>query len=192
MEALIDGRLVELPPDVLAERERLGLDTRDEVWDGVLHMNPPPQYEHSRVQVQLFRHLDRLAAAQGLDVHPEVGLFNPAHLTPHDYRVPDLTVFDPEIISERGLEGAAALALEVRSPGDDSFKKLPFYDAMGVGEVVIVDRASAWARHWTRVEGRLVESHPPDGRHRLICVPLAIWSDGEHLYVEVDGTTSPV
>lgn len=192
VQALVDDQLIDVPASVLAERERLGLDTRDEVWDGILHMNPPPKYAHSRVQMQLFRRLDRLASIEGLEVHVELGLFNPAHATYHDYRVPDLVVFRPELISERGIDGPAAMAVEVRSPGDDSFEKLPFYEAMGVGEVLVVDRSSTWVRHWVRSSGQLDESQPDDGRHRLRCVPLTIWSDGDRLFTEADGAASPV
>jgi Uma2 family endonuclease len=190
MHALVDDRLVDVSDEVIAERERLGLDTRDEVWEGVLHMNPPPSNEHSRVQHQLFLHLHRLAEPLGLDVRMELGLFNPAFPTPHDFRVPDITVFPPEVSTVRGADGAAAMAVEVRSPGDDSFKKLPYYDAMGVGEVLIIHRDSTWVRRWSRVEGQLVESIPDDGRHRLACVPLVVWSDGDRLFVEVDGVTT--
>lgn len=41
--------------DLLAERERLGLDRRDEVWEGVLHMIPPPSTRHELLAPQLVR-----------------------------------------------------------------------------------------------------------------------------------------
>ncbi|HET9253937.1 MAG TPA: Uma2 family endonuclease [Pseudonocardiaceae bacterium] len=36
--------LLEVPESMLAERRRLGLDGRDEVWDSVLHMVPDQLY----------------------------------------------------------------------------------------------------------------------------------------------------
>jgi hypothetical protein len=33
---------LEAPGGLLEERRRLGLDIRDEMWDGVLHVVPPP------------------------------------------------------------------------------------------------------------------------------------------------------
>jgi hypothetical protein len=35
--------MLEVPQAMLDERQRLGLDGRDEMWDGELHMVPPPR-----------------------------------------------------------------------------------------------------------------------------------------------------
>src|SRR3954447_3843964 len=111
MEAMVDDQVIDIPPEVIAERERLGLDTRDEVWDGVLHMNPPPSNEHSRVQHELFWQIGGLARPLGFDVRLELGLFDPAYPTPFNFRVPDLVVFQPAAGSVRGVDGSIALAL---------------------------------------------------------------------------------
>jgi len=186
-EAMVDDQLIDIPADVLAERERLGLDSRDEVRVGVLHMNPPPSNEHSRVQHELFLLLHGLAGPLGSDVRMELGLFDPAYAAPFNFRVPDIAVFDPAVATVRGADGPASLVVEVRSPGDRSFEKLPYFDAMGVGEMLIAHRDSTWVRHWVRAGDRLVESNPADGRYRLACVGLTIWSNGRRLSVEVDG-----
>jgi hypothetical protein len=41
--------LLEVPEAMLAERRRLELDGRDEVWNGVLHMVPPSGGPHQRL-----------------------------------------------------------------------------------------------------------------------------------------------
>ncbi|MGI9120683.1 MAG: hypothetical protein ACR2G7_11290 [Acidimicrobiales bacterium] len=38
--------LLEAPQSLLEERRRLGLDIFDEMWEGVLHMVPPPGGPH--------------------------------------------------------------------------------------------------------------------------------------------------
>ena len=43
------GVLVEVPERMLAERRRLGLDGHDEMWDGVVHLVPPPDGRHQRL-----------------------------------------------------------------------------------------------------------------------------------------------
>ena len=42
------GVLVEVPEQMLAERRRLGLDGRDEMWDGVVHLLPPASERHQQ------------------------------------------------------------------------------------------------------------------------------------------------
>lgn len=56
-----------------------------------------------------------------------------------DYRVPDLAVYRQSQTTNRGLE-SAELVIEIRSPGDESMVKLPWYLAQGCREVLIVDR----------------------------------------------------
>lgn len=63
----------------------------------------------------------------------------------HDFRVPDSALHRP------GASGVwhptAPLIVEIVSPGDESWEKLPFYAAHGVDEVLIVDpqeRSVSW------------------------------------------------
>lgn len=43
--------MLEVPEGLLAERARLGHDRFDEMWEGVLHMVPPPRSEVGTVPV---------------------------------------------------------------------------------------------------------------------------------------------
>ena len=38
-----------VPEDFLEERRRLGIDVRDELWEGVVHLVPPPASAHARL-----------------------------------------------------------------------------------------------------------------------------------------------
>lgn len=127
--------LLEVSDDMLAERRRHGLDTRDEMWEGVLHMVPPPSYEHQRLAFRLGVVLAPVADSLGLEVNPETGLYQAAG----DYRVPDLVVTRPEHRTRRGVEGGAELVIEVLSPGDETYEKLDFYAAFPVREVLVVN-----------------------------------------------------
>lgn len=124
---------VEAPEAVLAERRRLGIDGRDEMWDGVLHVVPPPGTAHRELAGGLYAALRPVAAAHGLRAYFETGLFRGGD----DYRVPDQLYCRPEDTSDRGAE-AAALVVEIRSPGDETYRKLAFYAATGVREVLVV------------------------------------------------------
>jgi Uma2 family endonuclease len=115
-------------------RERLGLDHYDEVWDGVLHMNPPPTVEHQYLVQQLYDLLGPLARRVGLVPLFQVFAVGEGR---DNYRAPDggLHRTQPRGVWQR----TAALVVEVVSPGDDSWKKFEFYAAHDVEEVLILD-----------------------------------------------------
>jgi Uma2 family endonuclease len=69
----------------------------------------------------------------------ETSVFDPSVEDYSSYRTPDLVVFSADHRSPRGVEGAAALAIKIRSPGDETFDKIPFYDRVGVGELLVID-----------------------------------------------------
>jgi Uma2 family endonuclease len=125
--------LLEAPESLLAERRRLGLDGRDEMWEGVLHMVPPASGPHQRMGTALLRILTGPAEAQGLVTSYETGLFRAAG----DYRVPDQVYSRPDQLSDRGVEGAE-LVVEIRSPDDETYEKLPWYAAVSVREVLVL------------------------------------------------------
>jgi hypothetical protein len=56
---------------LLDRRRRLGQDLFDEVWEGVLHINPAPSGRHARIEAQLlgleraeYKHLERSRAIE--------------------------------------------------------------------------------------------------------------------------------
>ena len=129
--------------EALKERRwRAGLDRLDEVWEGVLHMVPAPSYEHARVAQQLAELLGPLARDAGLE--PTMNEFNLGE-SEGDFRVPDGGLHRP------GASGVwqptAALVVEIVSPEDESWQKLPFYAAHGVDELLIVDPQER-SVHW--------------------------------------------
>jgi Uma2 family endonuclease len=126
---------------LLERRRRSGLDRLDEVWEGVLHMVPAPTYEHGDLESQLHRILGPLARQAGLAMIGQSNL----GAGEHDFRVPDGALHRP---GESGVwHLTAALVIEIASPGDESWEKLPFYAAHDVDEVLIVDRP-ARSIHW--------------------------------------------
>jgi len=128
-----------VPDEWIEERRRLGLDRKDEMWDGVLHMVPPASSVHGLFGSDLGGALRRSAKDIGLWHLIEPGVFEPEVPGMTSYRVPDLGYARPEDVSERGIEGRAVLVVEVLSPRDSSHEKLPFYRKVGVGEVLFVD-----------------------------------------------------
>jgi Uma2 family endonuclease len=120
--------------ELLERRRRSGLDRFDEVWEGVLHMVPAPLGEHADISQQLAELLGPRARAAGL--WPTMSEFNLGD-SDDDFRVPDGGLHRERL---RGVwHHTAALVVEIESPNDESWQKLPFYAARGVDEVLIVD-----------------------------------------------------
>jgi Uma2 family endonuclease len=143
--------LLEVPESMLNERRRLGLDGHDEVWNGVLHMVPPPGGPHQEVSTELFLVLGPLAKRCGLRPRFETGLF----CATDDYRVPDQLYCRPEQLSDRGAEGAE-LVMEIRSKGDETYEKIGFYAVVGVREMLIVHPDGRWVELLRAVGDRLL------------------------------------
>ena len=119
---------------LIDDRRRLGIDKRDECWAGEWHLVNPPKRWHGHLNSRLHRVLAALAEARGLDAYmSEAGVFGAAD----DWRVHDQVYARPEDGRDLGFV-SAELVVEVRSPGDDSYRKLGFYAARGVSEVLIV------------------------------------------------------
>jgi len=134
--------------DALLERRRSsGLDRLDEVWAGVYHMVPAPSFSHARISQQLAELTGPPARAAGLV--PVMSIFNLGD-SDQDFRVPDGGLHRP------GVGGVwiptAALVVEIVSPGDETWLKLPFYAQRGVDELLIVDPAQRTV-HWLALAG---------------------------------------
>ncbi|HUN79667.1 MAG TPA: Uma2 family endonuclease [Solirubrobacteraceae bacterium] len=115
-------------------RERLGLDHHDEVWEGVLHMNPPPSTEHQSLLQQLAVLFDPLARDAGLV--PLIQVFGLGE-DRHNYRSPAGGLFRTQ---PHGVwQTTAALVIEVVSPDDRTWQKLDYYADHAVEELLILD-----------------------------------------------------
>ncbi len=156
--------LVNAPESLVDERRRLGIDRQDERWEGEWHFVNPPKRWHPRLNADLFLVLAPLAKRHGLDPYGDsTGIF--ADLE-RDWRVPDQAYATPEQGIEEGLTGAV-LIVELRSPGDETYAKLPFYAARRVAEILVVHEDRQFELY------RLHEgSYEPvdDGRSRVLSV----------------------
>jgi len=120
--------------ELLEQRRHMGADRHDEVWAGVYHMVPAAGTAHSFTAQQIAVLLDGPARAAGLRVSLEFNLG-----VKDDFRVPDLGVHrDP---CSGVWIATAAIVVEILSPEDETWEKLPFYAEHGVDEVLIVDPA---------------------------------------------------
>ena len=132
-----------LLPDVQAHRQRTGADQWDEMWDGVLHMPPAPNCDHQDLEGSLESYLRYYwAPPRQAKVYHQINLAAIGGW-PNSYRIPDLVLLSPQrfaIDRNEYFEGAPDVVVEIRSPDDETYDKLPFYRDLGVPEVWVIDR----------------------------------------------------
>jgi Uma2 family endonuclease len=136
----------------------------DEMWEGVLHMPPVPNREHQDLALTLaFWLRTHWAVPRGNRVHGPINLASPGGW-PNDYRIPDLVLLTPdrfEIDHNEYFEGAPTVVIEIRSPGDETIEKMPFYARLGVPEMWIIDRDTKVPEIYALREGKY-DRQPPD------------------------------
>lgn len=121
---------------------------RHEILDGQHYVTPAPSPLHQRVSKRLQRKLEDYFEPRGLGE-----VFNAPIdmiLGRHDVAQPDLLVVaNPAQVSNRGIEGAPLLAVEVLSPSTrrhDEKTKLRRYAALGIPHYWTVDPEAHWIR----------------------------------------------
>jgi len=133
----------EVPSHIVQWRKRTGADRWDEMWEGVLHMPPMPSRTHQEFEGALERWLwSRWARPGGNKVYHQINVASVGGW-PNDYRIPDLVLLTPDrfhIDRDEYFDGAPTVVVEIRSRGDETVEKLPFYAKIGVPEVWIIDR----------------------------------------------------
>jgi Uma2 family endonuclease len=155
--------MLEVDPSLLEQRRRLGLDRWDEMWEGVLHMSPAPGNEHQRIVSELlFFLMGLLRRQQRGTVRVQINVFDESSAT-DNYRIPDLTFVaagHESLLVEDGVRGGGPdAAIEIRSPGDESYDKLPFFAKVGAREVIIIDRDTKRAQVFSLAAGVYVEQN---------------------------------
>ena len=114
---------------------------RYELIDGRVHVTPAPSPRHQRVSKRLQRFLEDYfeASDRGEVFNAPIDVI----LTHHDVVQPDLVVVtDPSQVSERAVEGAPTLVVEVLSPSTTAYDrttKAQRYAALGVAHYWIAD-----------------------------------------------------
>src|SRR4029078_9090224 len=132
-----------VPEHILEWRRRRGIYQWDEMWEGVLHMAPSPNRDHQDIEGALETWLRiNWAKRHGGRVYHQINV-SQRGTWPNDYRIPDLVLLTParfDIDCNEYFDGGPDAIVEIHSPGDESYEKLPFYAAVGVREVLVIDR----------------------------------------------------
>ena len=141
---------------LLHDRRRSGLDLYDEVWDGKYVIMSLPGNEHQDIVNDIAADLTVLVKRPGLGrVQPGANVSDDPEDWTRNYRCPDVVVYlagNPA--EDRGSHwlGGPDVAVEILSDGDLTEEKLPFYAAVGVRELFVLDR-DPWVLSLRRLTG---------------------------------------
>ncbi len=153
--------LARVPGEELERRKRLGLDRYDEMWQGVLHKSPAPSEEHQRILMELGAFLLSLIKKRKAGtLRPGVNVFSQSS-PKEDYRIPDLAYVaagNEAMLHSDGVHGGPDAVIEIRSPDDETYEKLPFFAALRVQEVIVIDAVTKRTEIFKLMRSRYVEA----------------------------------
>jgi Uma2 family endonuclease len=144
---------------VKAEREVSGADRYDEIWDGVYVVVPVPDNEHQDIRTGLAIALQTAVGfASPVNIYAGVNLSDRVDDFLFNCRVPDVALVYPDgAASDCGTHycGGPDFCVEIVTSGDRSRDKLPFYAAVGVRELLLIDRDPWTLELYRLAAGRL-------------------------------------
>ena len=167
-----------LAADLIRERQRLGIDKADEVWDGVYVMSPLASITHQAIVSTLTAALYEVVTEQQQgQVFPGANVSDRNEDWEQNYRCPDLVVVcHGGRAIDRGThwQGGPDFLVEVMSPGDNTLAKIPFYASIGVQELLVIDRDSREPSLYRldKTELRPITADPTDTSVASQVVPL--------------------
>ena len=143
---------------LIRERQKLGIDLYDEVWDGVYVMSPIANNEHQAMAFRLgYVVSDVVPTAEGT-VFVGCNVSDRVDGWEKNYRCPDVALY---LITNSANDcgthwcGGPDWLTEVLSDGDESRRKMDFYEKVGVQEVLLVDRDPWCIELYRRTKGKL-------------------------------------
>jgi len=129
---------------LIRERQERDMDKYDEVWDGVYVVPALPTNPHQDLVTGLSTILYIVIALESRGrVQAGANVSDRRSGWDHNFRGPDVVV----VLNEsRAIDctthwfGGPDFLIEARSPGDESYQKIPFYSKIQVGELLIIHR----------------------------------------------------
>lgn len=121
----------------------------------------------------------------------EPGVFDPTIPGMSSYRVADLAFARAAHVTQRGIEGRAALLVEILSPSDESYEKLAFYRRVGVEELLYVDPATrAFEVMVPGPDGWVVVTTDGDGWVDLDSLGVRLRTRAGRLHIRIEDSTA--
>jgi Uma2 family endonuclease len=184
----------EMPKHWLEERQNSDASRWDEMWNGVLHMAPMPNTVHQYFVRDLMLLLQlRWGKPNGGQVVHDVNLttLEDAANWTNNFRAPDLVLLSADRLKydrNEYISGPPLVCVEVHSPNDEAYEKLPFYAGLGVPEVWIIHRDTKKPEVFVLENGECkTRSADADGWMRSDAVGLKMKAADGKLWVLFDG-----
>ena len=180
-------------PELIRFRELTGADRFDEMWEGVLHMAPCQTFHHqSHASRLLSFFIEVWCPATGGAAVMQINVSSPERWD-QDYRIPDVSVMLPDRVPQgEAVFVQPNVVFEVRSPGDETYEKLPFYAAVGVEAVVVVERDTKAMQVFALSDASFVLA-PPSADGWTLIAPVGVelraesTDGGSSLYLRLRG-----
>jgi Uma2 family endonuclease len=130
--------------EMIRQRQKLGIDRYDEVWEGVYVVPPLTNNPHQQLVSDLTAILHLAIKQEGRgSVQPGANVSDRREGWEHSFRCPDVVVVlagRKAVDCETHWMGGPDFLIEVQSPSDDTEEKIPYYALLGVSELLIIHR----------------------------------------------------
>ncbi len=145
--------------ELIRDRQIRGIDRYDEVWDGVYVMPPLASNPHQGLVFEVCATVRNVVPRDRGEVLPGANVSDRREGWEESFRAPDVVVV---LKDGRAIDcgthwlGGPDFLTEVKSPGDDTEKKIPFYEKIGVRELLVVHRDTRHLKLYRHDGNRLV------------------------------------
>src|SRR5262249_23087002 len=147
-------------------RQVRGVDTYDEVWEGVYVVPPLANLHHQDFTGDLYDIFHGVVRSEKRGrVQPGANVSDRRTDWETSFRVPDIVIV---LNDGRAVDcgthwfGGPDFLVEVESPGDETDLKIPFYSQIKVRELLIIHRDTRLLRLFRHDGQQLVQVEPSD------------------------------
>src|SRR5436305_884473 len=125
--------------ELIRERQTLGIDKCDEVWEGVYVVPPLANNPHQTLVMDFAEIIRALIGRENGQVFPGANVSDRRKNWEKSFRCPDVVVVlkDGKAVDcDTHWMGGPDFLIEIESPGDDTYDKIPFYSKLVVRELL--------------------------------------------------------
>jgi Uma2 family endonuclease len=150
--------------DYIQQRQELGIDKYDEVWEGVYIVPPLANIPHQNLAAALVYIFYHVITTEGQgSVYGGANVSDRRFGWEHRFRAPDVVVVlknSQAVDCNTHWMGGPDFLVEIQSPGDETEQKIPFYSQIKVRELLIIQRDTRQLRLYRHDGQQLIQVGP--------------------------------